>query len=258
MPASTIDGLSVNHETTGAGPAVVLLHGWGGCIASMGPLANALRDEYTVVSVDLPGFGASAQPAETWGSADYARCIAVLLRELGHERVLAVVGHSFGGKVALHLALQEPGAVGSLVLVGTPAVRLPLSPKVRRRIARVKFAKKLAKRLPGPLRAAVDRRMARLGSDDYRAAGSMRDTLVRSVNEDMRDLLGGVSVPTLLVWGAADVAAPPEIGRIMESEIAGSGLVVLDGSGHFPYLDEPLKFNAVLRSFLASMRGKGE
>ena len=84
----------------------MLLHGWGGCIASMSPIREALRVDHTVVSVDLPGFGASEMPREVWGSAEYAACVAELLARLDVRSVTCVVGHSFGGKVAIQLALQ--------------------------------------------------------------------------------------------------------------------------------------------------------
>lgn len=255
MSDVTIDGLRVCYEVVGEGPLVVLLHGWGGRIASMGPIRDALRAEYTVVSVDLPGFGESDTPSETWGSAEYGTAVGGALRAAGFPRALCVAGHSFGGKVAVHLALGDAIAVDSLLLVGTPGARLPLSEETRRRIARVKRAKKLAALLPGPLRRSIEGHYAKLGSEDYRnASGRMREILVKTVNEDIRDLLPGIAVPTLLIFGANDTATPPEIGRIMEEKIAGSGLVVMDGSGHFPYLDEPAAFNAVARSFLASVR----
>jgi 3-oxoadipate enol-lactonase len=77
--------------------------------------------------------------------------------------------------------------------------------------------------------------------------------LVRVVNEDLRPELPALRVPTLLVWGEHDTAAPPEIAHEMESLIPGSGLVLLPQSAHFPYLDEPRAFSAVLRSFLSSI-----
>jgi pimeloyl-ACP methyl ester carboxylesterase len=249
-------GLRVNYEIEGEGPAVLLLHGWGGCIASMRPIRETLARDHRVISVDLPGFGGSEMPPEVWGSERYAECVRELLAGLGVTRLLAVVGHSFGGKVALYVSLQQPGLVGSLVLVGTPGVRLPASARTKRRIATVKVAKRVARVLPGAIRRAVQSRFERLGSEDYRNAGAMRPILVRVVNEDLRDELARIDVPTLLVWGALDDAAPVQIARIMEGLIPGSGLVVLERSGHFPYLDEPGAFAAVLSSFVASMRGR--
>lgn len=250
-------GLRINYDVVGEGPAVVLLHGWGGCIASMAPIREALRRDHTVITFDLPGFGTSEMPRETWGTDRYGQCIGEMLASAGFPRVLCAVGHSFGGKVAVHLALQGIVQVDSLMLVGTPGARLPLSEETKRRIARVKRGKQIASRLPGPIRRSIEAHYAKLGSEDYRSAGPMKDILVKTVNEDIRDILPGITVPTLLIFGEKDTATPVEIGCIMESKIAGSGLVLMENSGHFPYLDEPAVFNAIARSFLDSVREAG-
>jgi len=253
MSEVVVAGLRVNYEIVGEGPAILLLHGWGGCIGSMGPIQSSLAREYRVLTLDLPGFGLSQMPPEQWGSAEYARCVWQLLAELDVTEVLCVVGHSFGGKVAIHLALQQRGLVGALILVGTPGVRLPPSKRTRRRIATVKLVRRIAKALPQRPRHLVEKLLSRLGSEDYRNAGPMRDILVRVVNEDLRTDLSALDIPTLLIWGQFDDATPVEIGRVMEASIAGSGLVVLEQSGHFPYLDEPQAFSAIVGSFLRSM-----
>jgi len=258
MTAATASGLRVNYDVTGEGPAVVLLHGWGGCIASMGPIREALKTSCTVVSIDLPGFGESKAPDDVWGSARYASCVGEMLVAAGFPQATCVIGHSFGGKVAAYLALQHIVRVDALVLVGTPGARLPLSEETQRRIAKARRGKRIAAMLPGPIRRSIEARYAKLGSEDYRnATGVMRDILVKTVNEDIREDLAGIAVPTLLVFGAKDTATPVEIGRIMESKIKGSGLVVMERSGHFPYLDEAAAFNAVARSFLSSIREAG-
>jgi len=256
MSTATVDGVRINYEIVGDGPTVLLLHGWGGCIASMSPIREMLRARYRVVSLDLPGFGESERPRAVWGSDEYASAVTGVLRAAGIAETLAVVGHSFGGKVAIRLAVDHPGLTRSLVLVGTPGVRLPLSARARRRVATVKAARRVAPHLPGALRRSLESRLERMGSEDYRNAGEMRPIMVRVVNEDLREVLPQIAVSTLLVWGAHDDAAPLEIARQMEPLIKGSGLVVLEHSAHFPYLDEPAAFSAVLGSFLGSMRGE--
>jgi pimeloyl-ACP methyl ester carboxylesterase len=236
---------------------VLLLHGWGGCIASMSPIRDMLTDEHQVVSIDLPGFGRSAAPTTTWGTEDYAECVWRLLAQIGCETIACVVGHSFGGKVAIRLALRRPGDVRSLVLVGTPGVRMPLSRKTRLRIATVKAARRASRLLPAPVRDALNERASRLGSEDYRNAGEMRPILVRTVNEDLRAELPSIGAETLLIWGEHDDAVPVAVGREMESLIPGAGLAVLPRAGHFPYIDEPRAFAAVLDSFVSSIRRGG-
>ncbi|MFA5027926.1 MAG: alpha/beta hydrolase, partial [Candidatus Methylomirabilota bacterium] len=113
---------------------------------------------------------------------------------------------------------------------------------------------RLASELPGCdglLRPLLARWVGRVGSRDYRAAGAMRPTLVRLVNEEMLPLLSAIQAPTLILWGDQD----QEVGRAamerMRTGIAGARLVVLPGAGHFPFADAPVAFEGHLLPFLA-------
>lgn len=91
----------------------------------------------------------------------------------------------------------------------------------------------------------------KFGSDDYQdSSGIMRKILVKLVNENLKPLLKDIKAPTLLIWGDEDEATPLYMGKIMEREIADSGLVVLEGTGHYSYLEDYHKFRAVIRAFL--------
>jgi pimeloyl-ACP methyl ester carboxylesterase len=90
----------------------------------------------------------------------------------------------------------------------------------------------------------------RFGSDDYRnSSGIMRRILVKVVNEDLSYLLEQIECPTLLIWGDLDDATPLYQAKIMEEKIKDSGLVVLEGTGHFSYVEDYNKFALVLKSF---------
>ena len=90
----------------------------------------------------------------------------------------------------------------------------------------------------------------RIASDDYKQAGPMRPTLVKVVNEDLTPLLSRIQVPTLLVWGTKDDAAPVAHAHTMERLIPDAGLVLFEGAGHFAYLDEPERFCRIVRHFV--------
>src|SRR5581483_8676740 len=98
-----IGDLPVNYVAAGAGKPIVLLHGWGGQIASFGPIPSILADRFRVVAVDLPGFGLTPLPPEPWGTQDYASFLASFLRRCDLAPC-TLVGHSFGGKVSLALS----------------------------------------------------------------------------------------------------------------------------------------------------------
>lgn len=248
-----IDGQKVRVLDTGSGRPIVVLHGWGGRIESMAPIIGCLQGSSRVVAVDLPGFGESPAPATAWGTPDYAGAIEGLLTSLGIDRA-QLVGHSFGAKISLYLAATRPDLVDKLVLVGSSGLRR--APSVRTRIKRaISRTGRVAGRI-GPLGRALQRAIyQRVASQDYRDAGALRPILVTVVNEDLRDLLPQIRVPTLLVWGAKDDAIPVAHARIMEREIPDAGLVVFEDAGHFAYLDEPDRFCTIVRHFLAAPEG---
>ena len=99
-------------------PRVVALHGWG---RSHQDFASSLEG-LDAISIDLPGFGVSPAPLEVGGASMYANLVSPILDICDTPVVL--VGHSFGGRVAVHLAEQRPAAIGGLVLTGVPLLHL--------------------------------------------------------------------------------------------------------------------------------------
>jgi len=246
-----IGGLDTHYTLEGEGPTVALLHGWGMSGQSLEPLAAVLRPEFQVLTPDLPGFGWSDPPPAAWGSAEYAAHVLGLLDRLGIQRP-AVLGHSNGGRVAIRLALQAPGRVGRLVLVASAGVRRRRGPRDHARLAVTRLLKGLAA-LPGLARLARPlgaRWAARVGSRDYKAAGRMRPTLVRLVNEDLAPLLPEIQAPTLLLWGDRDEEVRREAVLTMASRIRGARLLVFPGAGHFPFLDAPARCAEAVIGFL--------
>jgi pimeloyl-ACP methyl ester carboxylesterase len=167
------------------------------------------------------------------------------------------VGHSFGAKVCLYAAATYQDLVDKLVIMGSPGVRTPPSLSVRAKSAMSKGARLTG--LLGPpgrlVRQAVYRRIA---SSDYREAGAMRPVLVKVVNEDLSGLLGRVTAPTLLVWGTEDDAVPVAQAKRMDRLLSDSGLVLLEGAGHFAYLDQPGRLCRILHHFLGPGAGAGK
>ncbi len=247
-----INGLETYFGEEGQGDPVVLLHGWGSSSQSLTPLCGDLATTFHVLAVDLPGFGCSQPPPSAWGAQDYADHILRLKQEAGIERA-ALVGHSFGGRVAIALAASQPARVSRLALVAGAGIRAPRSAGYSVRVATAKLVKHFFS-LPGW--GATGQRIlakvsSRLGSRDYRAAGNMRPTLVKVVNEDLTPILPAIQAPTLLLWGDRDQEVPRSAMETMAARIPQSRLVVFAGAGHFPFLDAPEEFCRTLREFLA-------
>jgi pimeloyl-ACP methyl ester carboxylesterase len=229
----------LNVERLGAsGHPILFLHGWGQSLEGLKPLGRLLAHEAQVHLVDLPGFGSSPAPPGDWGTEEYAHRVLAHLDESNLE-VVDLLGHSFGGRIAVRLAVQWPRRVRGLVLVSSAG--LPARRTIRQR-SRAQLARALlhsTRRLkpllgPGPEAWVVNR----FGSRDYKAAGPLRGILVKTVREDLTALVSRITQPTLLLWGEEDKETPVEMGRRFNELIRGSRLIELPGFDHFPFLHE--------------------
>lgn len=241
-----ISGVQTHYERKGTGDAVLILEGWGTNTDVYASVSEILEENYTVYTVDFPGFGRSKEPREVWDVARYAGFVRDFAREMKLKK-LSLIGHSFGGRVIFKLYEEPlPFTVDRIVLIDSAGVKPPDTLKKKLRRARYKFCRKTLEIFtPGK----VEKYRLAHSSADYRAASPMmREILKKTVAEDLKDLFPRVSAPTLLIWGRNDASTPLEDARIMEKAIPDAGLVVLEG-GHYSFLDSPSVFANVMRSF---------
>ena len=245
----TVGGIRIRYASRGSGRPLLLLHGWGASLDTFDAMTADLGRFFHVTAFDFPGHGESDLPPSTWHVDDFVGLTLGLMAELEIDRP-AVLGHSFGGRVAIKLAAAHPEAVERLILVDAAGV--PPRRTVRRatRRAASRFATALGRRLGRPgqaLRGAIVRRIA---SPDYLNAGPLRATFVAIVNEDLRPALAAIRCPTLLVWGESDDDTPPADAGTMEKLIPDAHLLVLKNAGHFSYLDQYGRFRLAIIPFL--------
>lgn len=227
-------------------PWLVALHGWARTHSDFdGVFGRSSADgPEDALAVDLPGFGATPAPPVGWGSAEYAASLEPLLAEVAADLggPVVVVGHSFGGRVAAVVAASRPDLVKGLVLTGVPLLRREgprPAPAVAYRVART--ANRMG--LIGDARMEMFRR--RYGSADYRrATGTVRDSFVRLVNEDYRDVLANISCPVELVWGSRDDQVPLEVARRVAEMVPTAALTECEGVGHLLPLEDPARLRA--------------
>lgn len=224
---------SVFGVVSGRWPASVLaLHGWGRTSHDFA----ATLEGMDAVALDLPGFGATPPPPEPWGAAEYARAVGSVLDEMAAPVV--VVGHSFGGRVAAHLAAGRPEQVGGLVLAGVPLLRRADVPRRRPALA-YRVGRALHRRGLVP-DARMEALRQRYGSTDYRAAtGVMRAVHVRVVNETYEEQLGAITCPVELVWGDDDAEVPVSVAESATRLLADAQLHVVRGAGHHTPVTAP-------------------
>lgn len=225
---------------------------------NMAVIAGALADECHVFNVDLPGHGLSPAPREALGVKEHAGLIRRFIDDKIGEAV-TVIGHSNGGRISLFMASDPEMAhlIRRLVLVSPSGVAPHRSTGYYLKNYTVRALKLPFEVLPGRLRedgldwlrhSLVWRA---LGSSDYRALeGVMRATFVKTVNYHLDDRLPHVEVPTLLFWGDRDTAVSKRQMEVLEDNIPDAGLVLLEGAGHYGYLDDFETFISATRYFL--------
>ncbi len=240
-----VDGILLNYHEAGEpdAPAVLLLHGWGATAASFDGLAAALAAAgFRAVALDLPGHGGSQIPPAGWQLQDFARVVAGFAAKAGLTPDLAaVIGHSFGGRVAIKAVAGGLLKPRRLVLLDSAGVKHAASARNQAFKLAAKAGQAVTA-LPGlaRLRTALRRRLyTAAGSADYLDAGPMRQIFVRVINEDLQSAAAAITVPTLLIWGQYDQDTPLADGRLLAAKIPHSKLEVVPGAGHFVYLDAP-------------------
>ncbi len=235
-----IGNVKVNYIQYGEGSDVLLLHGWGQNIAMMKPLGDNLQDKCRITILDFPGFGESDEPDVAWTIDDYAIMLEKFVQELKIKKPI-VIGHSFGGRVAIRFSANNP--IEKLILFGSPCIR-----KKTKLSVSVKILKKL-KTLPG-MSGLAETMKKYIGSRDYKAASpTMRQTLVNVVNEDLSNYAKKIEEPTLLIWGENDTEALVEDAKELESIMIDAGLIILPGT-HYAYLENLSQVVNIIRNFI--------
>jgi pimeloyl-ACP methyl ester carboxylesterase len=254
--------------------AVLLIHGLAGSSKTWDLVMPELGERYDVIAPDLLGHGESAKPTGDYSLGAFASGLRDFLAVMGVPRV-TIVGHSFGGGVAMQLAYQHPHLVDRLVLVGSGGLGREVSWLLRvlalpgaEYLMPLWFPRPLVDRATevGRFLGRRDIRNPRL-AEMWRAYSSLagaqnRKAFVRTmrgviepggqvVNASDRLYLAA-RVPTLIVWGDRDGVIPVEHAYEAHEQIAGSRLEILEGIGHFPHVEAPERFTAVLLDFLAS------
>ena len=273
LQETLLHGHRVAYRCAGSGPVIVLVHGITSTSATWERVMPYLAERFTVIAPDLLGHGESAKPRGDYSLGAYASGVRDILVALGHDRA-TFVGHSLGGGIAMQLAYQFPERCERLVLVSSGglgrelsfllrAAALPGSEVVLPFLASARLmdaGRALGRGLErlglkaGTDIAEVARGHASLSDRDARAAfvhtlRTMVDPGGQRVNARDRLYLAE-NVPFLLIWGARDSVIPVEHGYAAHELVKSSRLEVFEEAGHFPQLDEPQRFLAVLGEFM--------
>lgn len=252
MPASVVivDGIATSYVQQGKGPDVLLLHGWGDSKQTYKTLIAQLALTHRVTALDLPGFGASELPPAPWNLTDYATFLEHFCHKM-HVAPGAVIGHSNGGALAIHAAAQGKIAPKKLILLAASGVR----DTARLRRTAIKAVAKTGKLmtfwLPRTSRQRLQEMLYGTVGSDMLIAPQLTETFKRTVRQDVQADAKTISVPTLLIYGAADRATPAkEVGQRLHQQIKGSKLEIINGAGHFVHHDALEDVQRLIKDFL--------
>jgi pimeloyl-ACP methyl ester carboxylesterase len=261
-------------DSGGSGPPLVFVHGLSSSLAFWEYQIPAFAHTHRVLALDLPGYGSSERPDAPCTPPWYATVVSAWLDTVGVDRA-TIVGHSMGGQIAIQLAITAPERVERLVL-SAPAGLEPFQAGAARFIkdfwterralgtteeqVRANFTTQVFNRRDAGVERMIEERV-RLGLSPRFAGTSV--AVSRSVagmlDHPVRDRLGQIKAPTLVVFGTADRMIPNpvfnggttrSVARIAEERIPGARVVLLPGAGHTVHHDAPEAFNAALQEFL--------
>lgn len=265
MPYAEADGARIYYETHGAGQPLLLIPGFGCTVEIYSENAPALAAGHRVIVFDPRGCGRSGTPADGYSMDVYADDCLAVLRAAGEEAA-HVLGTSFGGMVALNLAVRHPERVRSLVLGCTTAGGVgQVSPPAESVVLFLAAAEvedpAAATRMRYPLNysdayaAAHDAEIIgrSVATAHLRQTAEGRDGQLAAVNgHDVWDLLPAIAAPTLVAHGDGDGLVPVENGRNLASRIPGSTLKIYEGARHVFFIERAREFNADVAGFLAA------
>ena len=244
-----VDGLMTSYTRAGNGKVILCLPGWADTGASFSKLTEHLQDGYEVITLDMPGFGDSQAPPHAWGLSDYAEFIADWLKKLKISSVYGLVGHSYGGAVAIASLSKDHLKADKLILLASAGIRTKKPARKRLLKAVAKAGKLPLMMLPAGKRQKLRKRFYRAIGSDLTLLPHMELTFKRIIEEDVQTMAKNVTIPTLLAYGSKDRDTPEADGRRLQKIIPHSRLVKLE-AGHFLHQEQPAAIAKLITNFL--------
>jgi pimeloyl-ACP methyl ester carboxylesterase/DNA-binding response OmpR family regulator len=269
-----VDGQEIVVREQGRGRLLLLIHGWSSSWYALSPLIPHLSERYRCVAVDLPGYGESPPLPEPATIPAYADLLAGLIKQLSPGMPAVLVGHSMGGMTSVTLGLRHPDLVERMVLL-CPTISGKLSYWINwfispiTMIERSRVAGKVVAHLEPYMMNVTDLLMRpasfaertgiseqdyqRLRADARRPGqGRVRaDCFWAMKANDLQGKLGGLTIPTQVIWGMEDNTVPLRDASVVADELPGAELIVLPKAGHWPHFETPEVTRRHIRSFLS-------
>jgi pimeloyl-ACP methyl ester carboxylesterase len=260
-----LEGVWIRYDVIGAGPAVVLVHGWLSSSRIWEQLAGRLAQRFTVYTLDLSGFGESDKPLSGYGIRNGSRLLYAFCAHFGLTHA-NVIGHDFGGAMAVKLAADHPDVVGRLVVIAAPAdedqidlptmlwlVTVPVVGPIFYALGRV--ARPVRRLWMRPFVADSDDLTEEMVDDAGRSTpAAVSKTLSISRREISRGRLARqariIKIPLLVVAGEEDQIVDPQSVGAWAGGVERAEIFLIDECGHMPMVERVAEFNAQILAFL--------
>ncbi len=248
----TYKNIHLYYEKHGTGKKeMVILPGWGHNRNTFHYIIDEFKNKYSIYVIDYPGFGNSPFPNRDLTIFDYTDMVVSFIKYLKLKNPV-VVGHSFGGRVAIVMNGCYKFPISKMILIGSAGIKPKKTLSSLYRKYKYKFLKTLAIFLPRKKRGNYfSYLLNKYASSDYlNLSNRQRKTFINIVNQDLTFCLEKIKASTLLIWGENDLSTPLKDGIKMNNLIKDSGLITINSASHFCYLEQPKYVNLVIKEFL--------
>lgn len=247
-----VNDFNIYYEKYGHGKTnIIILPGWGDTRSTFYKLIDILKEFYTVYIIDYPGFGKSKFPNRDLDIYDYANLIKDFITINSIDNPI-LIGHSFGGRISIILTGLYKLPIKKMILMDAAGIKRKKKFKLRFKQIIYKSLKKLGNILPKRFKKIyLNKLISIFGSTDFKNLDpNIRKTFIKVINEDLTNYLKNITTSTLLIWGELDMDTPLDDGKLMNTKIEDSGLIIIPNAGHFPYLEYPYYINKIVLEFL--------
>jgi len=242
--------LVVSYSKVGTGPIAVLLHGWADSKHTFDQLSEYLQQNYTVVTLDLAGFGSSQPPQTGWGLTDFAQQVQVALQKMAimPNDITLLIGHSNGGAIAVRAIAKGYLKPKKLILLASAGIRQGSASKTAIQSV-AKIGKVVSYVLPKKTRHSLRAKFYGQVGSDLLVAEHMQASFKKIIKDDVQADAERISIPTCIIYGELDTATPVSYAQLFHSLISGSQLHVIQNADHFLHQQYAQQVYEYIRKF---------
>lgn len=255
--SQVVGEINVQYKIAGSGPALLMLHGWGRGSGAYVQVMELLAGQgYQVIAPDLPGFGKTPPPQDAWGVTEYSQFVFQFSQKLSLTKFF-LLGHSFGGQIAVQFAADHPELLQGLILYAAAVIRREPGAVTRAIQSIARLGNSILSIPPLSLFKSPMRRLfyKLFGiSGAVYSKGIMKAVRKKVIRQDLSRFLPNISHSVLILWGDKDKSTPLADAYFMKEKIPQASLVVFPGATHLIHQEVPEEFVSSITSFLSHNR----